>query len=158
MTDARDPALEAVLSLPPEASAVVLGAPGTGKTGALLGLLERRLAQGALAADEAVILAPSRQAATRLRDVAGVRLGVPTNGPLVRTVTSLAFDLVGAARLEAGLEPPRLLSGAEQDRVIAELLAGEAEERATRDGPGASTRRCAACADSGPSFASWPCA
>lgn len=127
MTDARDPALEAVLALPDEASAVVLGAPGTGKTGALLGLLERRLAAGSIAADEAMILAPSRQAATRLRDVAGVRLGVPTNGPLVRTVTSLAFDLVGAARLEAGLEPPRLLSGAEQDRIIAELLEGEAE-------------------------------
>lgn len=127
MTEARDPALEAVLSLPPEASAVVLGAPGTGKTGALLELLRTRLEQGALAADEAMILAPSRQAATRLRDVAGVRLGVPTNGPLVRTVTSLAFDLVGAARLEGGLEPPRLLSGAEQDRVIAELLEGEAE-------------------------------
>ncbi|MET0161424.1 MAG: AAA family ATPase, partial [Microbacteriaceae bacterium] len=106
MTDARDPALEAVLALPDEASAVVLGAPGTGKTGALLGLLERRLAAGSIAADEAMVLAPSRQAATRLRDVAGVRLGVPTNGPLVRTVTSLAFDLVGAARGGGGAPPP----------------------------------------------------
>ena len=70
----------------------------------------------------------SRTAATRLRDRIALRIEVPTNGPLARTATSLAFQLVGERARSPGEEPPRLLTGGEQDQIIAELLDGHLED------------------------------
>ena len=106
----------------------VIGAPGSGKTSALVeAVAERVLGRGYLAS-EVLALTPTRQSATRLRDRLALRLGVPTNGPLARTVNSLAFQLVQAARAADGAEPPTLLTGAEHDRIIAELLDGQLAE------------------------------
>ncbi|NUU07499.1 ATP-dependent DNA helicase [Leifsonia sp. C5G2] len=117
-----------VLLLADGASAAVLGAPGTGKTTVLVEAVAERVAQRGYATEEVLALSASRTAATALRDRIALRLGVPTNGPLARTATSLAFQLVGERARRLGAEPPRLLTGGEQDQIIAELLSGHMED------------------------------
>ncbi|MFJ3391949.1 ATP-dependent helicase [Leifsonia aquatica] len=127
-----DPVLDetqsAVLRLADGASAAVLGAPGTGKTTTLVEALADRVLGRGYGTDEVLALSASRSSATALRDRIALRLGVPTNGPLARTATSLAFQLVGVRSRRLGEEPPRLLTGGEQDQIIAELLAGHVED------------------------------
>lgn len=119
-----------VIELADGASAAVIGAPGSGKTSVLIELVaERVLTRGWLPA-EVLALTTSRVTATRLRDRIAQRLGVPTNGPLARTVNSLAFEIVGQAAVEAGTDAPTLITGAEQDSDIAHLLQGELDDAA----------------------------
>ncbi|PPF88262.1 ATP-dependent DNA helicase, partial [Subtercola sp. Z020] len=118
----------AVLAIADGMSGAVIGAPGSGKTLTLIETVAERIEGRGYAASEVLALTPTRQSATRLRDRLALRLGVPTNGPLARTVNSLAFQLVQAARALEGAEPPTLLTGAEQDRIIAELLDGHIVE------------------------------
>ncbi|MDQ1550474.1 MAG: hypothetical protein QOD27_2132, partial [Microbacteriaceae bacterium] len=101
----------AVLALPDDASAAVIGAPGTGKTRTLVELVADRVERAGFLPEQVLALTASRTTATRLRDILALRLGVPTNGPLARTVNSLAFDIVGHAARVAGTEPPRLVTG-----------------------------------------------
>ncbi|MFT4124449.1 MAG: PD-(D/E)XK nuclease family protein [Microbacteriaceae bacterium] len=123
-----DAAQRAVLALPPGASAVVLGAPGTGKTATALELVAHRVRECGLDPDEVMVLAATRASATRLRDRIARRIGLPSTGPLARTPASLQFEIVAARARRLGLEPPRLVSGAEQDADIAQLLAGHVED------------------------------
>ena len=136
--DARAVALDAsqaaVLGLPDAASAAVLGAPGTGKTTTLVELVADRVARG-WKPGEVLVLAPSRASAARLRDRLARRIGVPTDGPLARTVASLAYEIVGAAARAAGHPVPRLLTGTEQDADIAAYLAGHIADGTGPDWP-----------------------
>jgi superfamily I DNA/RNA helicase/RecB family exonuclease len=116
---------QAVLDLADAQSAAVLGAPGTGKTTTIIELVADRVLRRGWSADEVVVLTPARATATRLRDALSLRLGVATNGPLARTVTSFAFEVVGAAARAAGAEAPRLVTGGDQDVDIAGLLDGD---------------------------------
>ena len=121
-----------VIDLADDASAAVLGAPGSGKTTTIVELVADRVGpvdEGGRgwSPDSLLVLASSRAAATRLRDRLALRIGVPSNGPLARTVSSLAFELVGAAARASGAEPPRLVTAAEQDADIAALLEGHLE-------------------------------
>jgi len=126
----EDAGQRAVVSAPVDASGVVIGAPGTGKTQTLIDRVVQLLGEAALAPEEVLALTPNRQAATVLRDRIGVRIGQATPGPLARSLGSLAFQLVRGAMVRAGDEPPALLTGADQDRIIADLLAGDAEDEA----------------------------
>ncbi|WP_315638440.1 MULTISPECIES: ATP-dependent DNA helicase [Microbacterium] len=123
-----DAAQQAVITAPPTASGVVIGAPGTGKTRTLVDRVVQLLEVEGLRPEEVLALTPSRQAATALRDRIGVRIGQATPGPLARSLGSFAFQLVRGAMVREGAEPPALLTGADQDRIIAELLAGDAED------------------------------
>ncbi|WP_223695196.1 ATP-dependent helicase [Leifsonia poae] len=123
-----DPSQRDVLDLPEGVSAAVLGAPGTGKTATLVETLAERVLGRGYATSEVLALTASRASATRLRDRLAVRVGVPTNGPLARTATSLAFQIVGEHARSTDTEPPRLLTGGEQDTIIAQLLAGNIED------------------------------
>jgi len=125
---ALDESQRAVLQLANAASAAIIGAPGTGKTTAMIELVAERVLGRGWAPDELVVLTPSRASATSLRDRLATRLGVPTLGPLARTVNSLAFDIVRDAAAQQAEEPPRLLTGAEQDQIIADLLEGEIDD------------------------------
>lgn len=120
-----DPSQRAVLELPADASAVVLGAPGSGKTTTLVEAVAQRVLEHGWSTDDLLVLAPSRATATRLRDRLALRLGVPTSGPLARTPTSFAFRIT---RSDEFGDPPTLLTGGEQDAFIRELLEGHAEE------------------------------
>lgn len=117
-----------VIDLPDDASASVLGAPGTGKTTTLIELVADRVIGRGWAPHQVVALTPSRATATRLRDALALRLQVATTGPLARSVNSLAFELVRAAAATAGAPVPRLVTGGEQDADIASLLQGHLDE------------------------------
>lgn len=123
-----DETQRAVLELADDASAAVLGAPGTGKTTTLVEFVADRVHRAGFASEQVLVLTSSRGTATRLRDRLALRLGVPTNGPLARTVNSLAFDIVGHEARIATTEPPQLVTGGEQDSDLAQLLAGQLED------------------------------
>lgn len=123
-----DAAQRAVIAAAPGASGVIIGAPGTGKTSTLVDRVEQLIDREGLRPEEVLALTPSRQAATALRDRIGVRIGQATPGPLARSLGSFAFQVVRGAMVREGAEPPALLTGADQDRIIAELLAGDAED------------------------------
>ena len=122
----RPPTLDAdqraVLGLPDDASAVVLGAPGTGRTTTAVALLAERVVSGRYAPDEVLLLAPRRAQAARLRDRLLLAVGRPVSAPLARTPASLAFDIARREAATDGRDAPVLLAGGEQDRVIAQLL------------------------------------
>ncbi len=123
----EDSAQRAVVGAPADVSGVIIGAPGTGKTEVLIDRVVHLLDSG-LRPEEVLVLTPSRQAATALRDRIGVRIGQATPGPLARSLGSFAFQLVRGAMVRAGQEPPALLTGADQDRIVADLLAGDADD------------------------------
>jgi superfamily I DNA/RNA helicase len=123
-----EPALDAsqrvVLELGLRDSAIVIGAPGSGKTTTLVQFAVDRVHRLGLDPSALLVLAPSRLAANRLRDRLALRVDRPTNGPLARTVTSVAFSIVQSQATLHDEPAPRLLTGAEQDSIISELLAG----------------------------------
>lgn len=119
-----DPSQAEVVALPDGVSAAVIGAPGTGKTTTLVETVVDRVEGRGHGPRAVLVLTPARSTATRLRDVIAARLAVPTPGPLARTVSSLAFDIVGHAARTAGVEPPTLLTGGDQDSVVRALLDG----------------------------------
>ena len=100
--------------------AAVFGAPGSGKTSLVVRLVAERVEVGGYATDEVLVLCATRASATALRDELAVRLGVTTRGPLARTANSVAFQLV-RAYTDA---PITLLTGAEHDQIVGELLEG----------------------------------
>ncbi|WP_422748931.1 ATP-dependent helicase [Mycobacterium sp. WMMD1722] len=110
----------------------LVGGPGTGKSTALTAAAAAHIAAGVdpesvlLLTGSAQLGAQARAAITRelLRD--GVRPVV--RRPLVRTVHSYAFAVLRLAAQRAGSAPPRLITGAEQDGIIRELLAGDLED------------------------------
>jgi superfamily I DNA/RNA helicase/RecB family exonuclease len=103
---------------------IVLGAPGTGKTTALVEAVVARVQRDGVPPDAVLVLAPSRTAASELRMRICARLARTVREPLARTPHSYAFGLLRRARVLEGDAPPRLISGPEQDRVLADLLAG----------------------------------
>jgi len=131
MTISRpDDAQRAVIDLPVGASGTVIGAPGSGKTAVLVERTAALLDSGAAAPGAIVVLTPTRPSATLLRDALGTRVRAATPGPLARSIGSLAFHIVRSAAVRRGEAPPQLLTGADQDRIIAQLLAGDEEDEA----------------------------
>lgn len=138
--DAEQQAVVDLAQSPGHGSVLVLGGPGTGRSTVAVEYAAARIEAG-LVPDRLLMLAPTRQAAARLRDALSVRLdrggaGTRSSTP-VRTWAAYAFDLIRRARVEGFLpqveRTPRLLSGAEQDTVIAELL--ETYAAGERPGP-----------------------
>jgi superfamily I DNA/RNA helicase/RecB family exonuclease len=120
-----DPSQLAVLDLPVDRSAAVIGAPGSGKTATLVEFVADRVLEHGYSPSEVLVLVPTRTGATELRDRLALRLRVPTNGPLARTMNSVAFQIVRNAEIAAGRTSPTLLTGGEQDQIIAEILQGD---------------------------------
>jgi len=120
-----DASQQAVLDLPVDRSAAVIGAPGSGKTHTLVEFVADRVLANGFSPSEVLVLVPTRTGATALRDRLALRLRVPTNGPLARTMNSVAFQIVRDAEVTAGHTSPTLLTGGEQDQIIAEILAGD---------------------------------
>ena len=119
-----DSSQTAVLNLPDGQHAAVIGAPGSGKTHTLVELVAHRVLRRGYSPSEVLVLVPTRTGATELRDRLALRLGVPTNGPMARSANSVAFQLAQGAETRAGRSSPTLLTGGEQDQIIAELLEG----------------------------------
>lgn len=109
------------------ANAVVLGAAGSGKTATVVELVASRLAEPGWNAGDVIVLAGTRHAATRLRDRLAARFAGIAPGPLARTAASLAFAVLAAEELGEGRKRPLLMTGAEHDLRLSELLAGHIE-------------------------------
>ena len=109
----------------PAGPLVVLGGPGSGKTTALVELAAHRVTSG-LDPSRLLLLAPSRRSAALLRDRVAARLGRIVREPVARTAHSYAFGLLRQDAVRRGLPAPRLLSGAEQELMIAEMLGSDA--------------------------------
>jgi len=129
-----------VVALGESESAAVLGAPGSGKTTTLVELVADRVLGRGWSPSQLVALTTSRTTATRLRDRLARRLAVPTNGPIARTVNSLAFDIVTQAARRAGAPAPTLVTGADQDSDIGQLLEGQIADDADDAWPHPLTR------------------
>jgi superfamily I DNA/RNA helicase/RecB family exonuclease len=97
---------------------LVLAGPGTGKTTTLVEAVAARVAAG-VDPERILVLTFSRKAAAELRDRIGRRLRRTTAGPAAATFHSFCFALLAA---HGGA--PQLLSGAEQDVAVRELLRG----------------------------------
>jgi len=117
-----------VIALDDSACASVIGAPGSGKTLTAVELVADRVVNRGWSPDELVVLTPSRAGASALRDRLARRLDRPSNGPLARTVNSLAFEIVTEAARHAGVPVPRLATGGDQDADISQLLRGHADD------------------------------
>mgnify|MGYP000992093252 CR=1 FL=1 len=109
---------------------LLTGIPGTGKTHHLTERALRYLADG-LDPARLLILAPTRTAATRMRDAIAAASDRSLSVAPTRAWAAYAFDLLKRAQtrgLLIGVEGNlKLLSGPEQDVIIGELLANHAE-------------------------------
>ena len=100
---------------------LVLGGPGTGKSALMI---ERALSyiEEGVDPNQILLLTFDRERATELNDAIVGHLPKSINGAIVKTIPAFAFGLLRAHAAENGKKPPTLLSGAEQDFYIRELL------------------------------------
>ncbi|TQF73215.1 ATP-dependent helicase [Rhodococcus spelaei] len=113
----------------------VLGGPGTGKTSLLVDLAVSRIAGPDGDPESVLVLTHSRKAATAVREaitagLLGAGSSRATREPLVRTVHSYAFAVLRLQAAAHSNPPPRLITGAEQDAVLREMLRGDVEDGA----------------------------
>ncbi|SEH90219.1 Superfamily I DNA or RNA helicase [Mycolicibacterium rutilum] len=110
----------------------VIGGAGSGKSTLLVDTAVAHIAAGMdpesvlLLTGSARLGAQTRARITSTLLAAGERAVV--REPLVRTVHSYAFAVLRLAAQRTGDPPPRLITGAEQDGIIRELLAGDLED------------------------------
>ena len=112
----------AVFALAPARHARILGAPGTGKTGVLIEVAGRLLESEQLRPQDVLVMAPNRRVSADLRERLERRITRALGGTLVRTPSSFAFHIVAAERAAHARPRPRLLTGAAQDELLAEII------------------------------------
>lgn len=103
---------------------LALAGPGTGKTTAIVESVVARCTEG-ISPAEVLVLTFGRKAATEVRDRIAARIGGGLQ-PQAATFHSFAFSLMREALPES--EIPRLLSGAEEDARIREIVVGAADD------------------------------
>ncbi|MCH9700402.1 MAG: ATP-dependent helicase [Actinomycetia bacterium] len=110
----------------------VLGGAGTGKSTLLVETAAAHISAGCdpesvlLLTGSARLSAQAKAAITATLLTSGDRAAV--REPLVRTVHSYAFAVLRLAAQRNGSPPPRLITSAEQDGIIRELVAGNVED------------------------------
>jgi superfamily I DNA/RNA helicase/RecB family exonuclease len=120
-----DPTQQAVVDHP-AGPLLVLAGPGTGKTTTIVEAVAARIEAG-IDPEQMLVLTFSRKAAAELRTRITARVGRTIREPLARTFHSYAYGVLRRAAVLRGDPPPRLLTAAEQDAVVADLLRGDAE-------------------------------
>ncbi len=116
---------------------LVLAGPGTGKTTTLVEAVVERVDRRGLRPDQVLVLTFSRKAAEELRDRITLRLGRTTTTPPSSTFHAFCYSLVRRYQPEQAFEAPlRVLSAAEQDVRLRELLAGSRRSGLVRWPPG----------------------
>ena len=100
---------------------IVYGGPGTGKSATLIESVVAQIKSG-FDPNSILILTYGRERASELRDQIVIQSGASAFEPIVRTFHSLAFSIINTKQ---GENTPGyvLISGAEQDSFIRELLA-----------------------------------
>ncbi|OBI51324.1 ATP-dependent DNA helicase [Mycobacterium sp. E787] len=114
----------------------VLGGPGTGKSSLLVDAAVARIGVG-VEPESVLLLTGSGRIGVRARSALTRALlrsrstgpgRAAVREPLVRTVHGYAYAVLRRAAERAGDAPPRLVTSAEQDAIIRELLAGDLED------------------------------
>ena len=100
---------------------IVFGGPGTGKTSTLIETVVSQIKSG-IDPNSILVLTYGRERASELRDKIVIQSGANAFEPIVRTFHSLAFSIINT-QVEADDPKYVLISGAEQDSFIRELLA-----------------------------------
>ncbi len=121
-----DASQAAVLS-GPDRLVRVLGAPGTGKTTVVLATALARMTVAGLRPGQCLVVTGDRRRAGELRARLTHALGRAVSHPVARTFSSFAYDLLRRQAIRTGAPAPRLLTGADQDAIVRELLAGHAQ-------------------------------
>ena len=100
---------------------IVFGGPGTGKTTTLTQTVVSQIKSG-VDPNSILVLTYGRERASELRDEIVIQSGANAFEPIVRTFHSLAFSIINT---QVDADDPKyvLISGAEQDSFIRELLA-----------------------------------
>ena len=112
---------------------LVLAGPGTGKTTTLVETIVERIDHRGLDPAHALVLTFSRKAAEEIRSRISARLGRTTTAPSTTTFHSFCYGLVREFQdAESFTQPLQLLSAAEQDSRIQELLVGPREPGTTQ--------------------------
>ncbi|WP_346619930.1 ATP-dependent DNA helicase [Blastococcus montanus] len=120
-----DPTQQAVVDHP-GGPLLVLAGPGTGKTTTIVEAVATRIDAG-IDPEQMLVLTFSRKAAAELRTRITARVARTIREPLARTFHSYAYGVLRRAAVLRGEAPPRLLTSAEQDAVVAQLLEGDVE-------------------------------
>ena len=102
---------------------VVLGGPGVGKSATLVAKVKSYVESG-VDANKILVITFDRHRATELNDEIFATFRKTTAGSVVKTFPALAFAILRLYRSKKGLNPPRLLSGPEQEYFIRELIQG----------------------------------
>ena len=102
----------------------VFGGPGTGKTATLIRKVVK-LIEGGIDPNSILVLAYGRERASEIRDEIVLQSGATAFEPLVRTFHSLAFSIINQ-KSDSAKNKYVLISGAEQDAFIRELLETDA--------------------------------
>lgn len=114
----------------------VLGGPGTGKSSLLVEAAVAQIDAG-MAPESVLLLTGSGRLGMAERSALTTALlrsrpsgpgRVAVSEPLVRTVHGYAYAVLRRAAERAGDAPPRLVTSAEQDAIIRELLAGDLDD------------------------------
>ncbi|OBB39439.1 ATP-dependent DNA helicase [Mycobacterium sp. 852002-51961_SCH5331710] len=110
----------------------VIGGAGTGKSSLLVSVAVAHIAAGMDPESVLLLTGSSRLGAQARARITSTLLQAGTRAvvrePLVRTVHSYAFAVLRLAAQRNGDPPPRLITSAEQDGIIRELLAGDLED------------------------------
>lgn len=122
--DAPQLAVLAHAADPGAGHAVVVGPAGSGKTTVAVAAAAAAVRSGALDPVSVLVLAPTRRAASSLRDRVTAAMAAPTSVPPARTAASWAFAILRSVADAEGMPRPGLISGPEQDVVLRDLLAG----------------------------------
>lgn len=102
---------------------VVTGAPGSGRTTAAVTAVREAIEAGE-DPGAILVLAPRREQAAVLGALVARSVPLRTGEVTVRTPAAVAFALLRREALAAGRGAPALLSGPDQDAVLADLLDG----------------------------------
>jgi superfamily I DNA/RNA helicase/RecB family exonuclease len=102
---------------------LVLAGPGTGKTTTLVEAVVERVEQGA-SPEDVLVLTFSRKAADELRGRIAARLGRTVAEPSAHTFHGFCYAVLRRYATGPDQRPPRLLSGAERELRVRELLEG----------------------------------
>lgn len=104
---------------------LVIGGPGTGKSALMVERALSYIKEG-IDPNQILLLTFDRERATELNDAIVSQIPKSINGAIVKTIPAFAYGLLRAHAAQNGKKPPTLLSGAEQDFYIRELLAPSA--------------------------------